>query len=112
NRRVLPQFVGQSAPGGRVRGGMGTGASQPRSNRGHRRTLLGHSRLETTAPYMRVARVGLRPSIVHSNILAPSTAGDFGGDDAGVVAHLLKYADAKLTTVLASTPPKDRQACL
>ena len=31
-------------------------------------------------------------------------AGDFGGDDAGVVAHLRKYADAKLATVLASNP--------
>jgi hypothetical protein len=29
---------------------------------------------------------------------------DFGGDDAGVVAHLRKYADAKLARVLASNP--------
>ena len=31
-------------------------------------------------------------------------AGDLGGDDAGVVAHLRKYADARLATVLASNP--------
>jgi hypothetical protein len=31
-------------------------------------------------------------------------ATDFGGDEAGAVAHLRKYADAKLAAVLASNP--------